>query len=74
VYDTAVARESYADAALYVPVGDGAGIVRALERALFDDQTRAAILGAAPAALAKYDWPRAARETLAVIENSAKSG
>ena len=74
VYDTAVARESYADAALYVPVGDGAGIVRALERALFDEQTRAAILAAAPAALAKYDWPRAARETLTVIENAAKSG
>ena len=74
VYDTAVARESYADAALYVPVGDGAGIVRALERALFDEQTRAAILAAAPAALAKYDWPRAARETLTVIENAATSG
>jgi hypothetical protein len=36
---------------------------------LFDDQTRAALLAAAPATLAKYDWPRAARETLAVIEN-----
>lgn len=74
VYDTAVARESYADAALYVPVGDGAGVVRALERALFDESTRAAILAAAPAALAKYDWPRAARDTLTVIENAAKSG
>jgi alpha-1,3-rhamnosyl/mannosyltransferase len=74
VYDTAVARESYADAALYVQVGDGAGIVRALERALFDEQTRAAILAAAPAVLAKYDWPRAAREMLTVIENAARSG
>jgi len=72
VYDTAVARESYADAALYVPVGDGAGVVRALERALYDEQTRAAILAAAPATLAKYDWPRAARETLAVIECAAR--
>jgi glycosyltransferase involved in cell wall biosynthesis len=74
VYDTAVARESLAEAALYVPVGDADGVVRALERALFDEQTRAAILGAAPATLAKYEWPRAARETLAVIENAARSG
>jgi glycosyltransferase involved in cell wall biosynthesis len=74
VYDTAVARESYADAALYVPVGDQAAVVRALERALFDEQTRAAILAAAPATLAKYDWPRAARETLAVIESATRSG
>ena len=74
VYDTAVARESYADAALYVPVGDRAGVVRALERALFDEQTRGSILAAAPATLAKYDWPRAARETLTVIENAARPG
>jgi glycosyltransferase involved in cell wall biosynthesis len=74
VYDTAVARESYADAALYVPVGDVAGTVRALERVLFDERARAAILAAAPATLAKYDWPRAARETLTVIENAARSG
>jgi hypothetical protein len=46
--------------------------VRALERALFDQQTRAAIRAAAPATLARYDWPRAARETLAVIESVAK--
>ncbi len=74
VYDTEVARESYADAALYVPIGDGHGVVRALERAIFDEQTRAAILAAAPSTLAKYDWPRAARETLAVIESAARSG
>ena len=74
VYDTAVARESYADAALYVPIGDGPGVALALERAIFDEQTRAAILSAAPATLAKYDWPRAARETLAVIEGAARSG
>jgi alpha-1,3-rhamnosyl/mannosyltransferase len=72
VYDTAVARESYADAALYVPVGDRAGVVRTLERALYDEPTRAAILAAAPVTLAKYDWPRAAREALAVIESAAR--
>jgi glycosyltransferase involved in cell wall biosynthesis len=74
VYDTAVARESYADAALYVRVGDPAGVVQALERALFDEQTRSAVLAAAPTTLARYEWPRAAREMLTVIENAAKSG
>jgi len=72
LYDTAVARESCAAAAIYVPLGDGAALVGALERALFDETTRAAILSAAPAALAKYDWPRAARETLAVIESAGR--
>ena len=73
LYDTPVARESCGGAALYVPVGDRAGIVRALEDALFNENTRAAILAAAPKVLAKYDWPRAAQETLAVIESAAKS-
>jgi glycosyltransferase involved in cell wall biosynthesis len=72
LYDTAVARESCADAALYVPVGDEPAVVDALERALFDETTRAAILSAAPAVLAKYNWPRAARETLAVLESAAR--
>ena len=74
LYDTAVAREACGAAALYVPVGDGAAVVRALDRALFDDPTRSAILSAAPGTLAKYNWPRAARETLAVIEDAARSG
>ena len=66
--DTPVARESCGDAALYVPVRDIRATARALERALFDQAARARILAAAPAVLAKYDWPRAARETLAVLE------
>jgi len=70
VYDTPVARESCGEAALYVPVGDEVGVVRALERALFDETIRAAVLAAAPATLAKYDWTRAARETLAIIEQA----
>jgi glycosyltransferase involved in cell wall biosynthesis len=74
LYDTAVARETCGAAALYAPVGDGAAVVRALDRALFDDATRAAILAAAPVTLAKYDWPRAAQETLTVIEEAARSG
>ena len=72
LYDTAVARETCEAAALYVPVGDAAAVVEALDHALFDETARAAILAAAPAALAKFDWPRAARETLAVIEDAAR--
>jgi len=69
--DTEVARESCEDAALYVRAGDLAATSRALEQLLYDEAPRARILGAAPAVLAKYSWPRAARDTLAVIEGSA---
>lgn len=71
VTDTPVARETLGPAALYVPPGDIPAITRALELALFDEATRNRILGAAPAVLARYDWARAARDTLAVLERSA---
>jgi glycosyltransferase involved in cell wall biosynthesis len=71
--DTQVARESCGDAALYVEPGNLRAIARALELALFDHDTRARILAAAPAELAKYQWPRAARETLQVLENACTS-
>ena len=66
--DTPVARESCGDAAIYVPVSDLPATTRAIESLLFDETVRQRILGAAPAELAKYSWPRAARETLAVLE------
>ncbi len=66
--DTRVARESCGDAALYVALGDLRGTTQALETALCDEPARARILTAAPRELAKYSWPRAARETLAVLE------
>jgi glycosyltransferase involved in cell wall biosynthesis len=69
--DTSVARESCGDAALYVERGDIAATTRALERLLFDDSTRQRLLAAAPAVLARYSWPRAARDTLAVLEGCA---
>jgi glycosyltransferase involved in cell wall biosynthesis len=69
--DTAVARESCGDAALYVPPGNLAPITRAIESLLFDEPTRARLLAAAPHVLARYSWPRAGRETLSVIEQSA---
>jgi glycosyltransferase involved in cell wall biosynthesis len=68
--DTPVARESCGTAALYVPHHDVRAITRALEQLLFDEACRAALIAEAPAVLAKYDWPRAARETLTVIESA----
>jgi glycosyltransferase involved in cell wall biosynthesis len=69
--DTPVARESCGDAALYVPPDDLPAVTRALESLLFDDTVRATLLAAAPAELAKYRWPHAGRDTLAVIEHVA---
>jgi glycosyltransferase involved in cell wall biosynthesis len=68
--DTQVARESCGDAAIYVEPGNLRAIARALELALFDHDTRARILAAAPTELAKYQWPRAATKTLQVLENA----
>jgi glycosyltransferase involved in cell wall biosynthesis len=68
--DTPIARESCGAAAIYVPRDDLNAITRALESALFDERLRTTLLAAAPAELAKYSWPRAARETLAVIERA----
>jgi glycosyltransferase involved in cell wall biosynthesis len=68
LYDTPVARESCGDAAAYVPIGDRTALVAGLERVLFDAGVRRSILVAAPSTLARYEWPRAARETLALLE------
>jgi hypothetical protein len=56
-----------------VPVDDEHAITRALETALFDESARACVLAAAPAVLARYSWPRAARETLEVIASAGSS-
>lgn len=69
--DTAVARESCRDAALYVPAGDIPATTRALETVLSDEEVRGRILRAASHALAPYDWPAAATRTLAVLESVA---
>ena len=71
--DTAVSRETLGDAAIFVAPGDVAGTARALEAAVFDEATRRRILDAAPAALGRYDWARAARDTLALIEDAGRS-
>jgi glycosyltransferase involved in cell wall biosynthesis len=71
LYDTAIARESCGDAALYVRRGDAAGLVRALEALLFDDETRSALLLSGQTELARYHWPHAAASTLALLEQCA---
>jgi glycosyltransferase involved in cell wall biosynthesis len=72
--DTPVARESCGDAAVYVRLGDVPAITRALDAVLFDTPTRSRILAAAPAALARFHWPRAGRDTLAVLEGATWAG
>jgi glycosyltransferase involved in cell wall biosynthesis len=69
--DTPVARESCVEAAVYVPRIDIPVVTDALERVLFDEETRRRILAAAPAALSRYTWARAATETLRVLEGAA---
>jgi glycosyltransferase involved in cell wall biosynthesis len=68
LYDTAIARETCGDAALYVKRGDTGGLVRAIETLLFDDETRSALLLSGETELAKYNWARAAAGTLSVLE------
>jgi glycosyltransferase involved in cell wall biosynthesis len=72
--DTSVARESCGPAALYVGATDLTAISHGLERLLFDEQARAAVLAAAPGVLARYDWATAASATLQVLEAAGGSG
>jgi glycosyltransferase involved in cell wall biosynthesis len=71
VLDTPVARESCGRAALYVGLDNLPATAAALEAALFDEQARSSVLSAAPEVLSRYNWSRAARETLALIEQVA---
>jgi glycosyltransferase involved in cell wall biosynthesis len=70
--DTPVAHESCGDAALYVRRGDLPAAAHALEDILANEATRSRLLAAAPTALARYSWPRAGRETLALIERAGR--
>jgi glycosyltransferase involved in cell wall biosynthesis len=73
LFDTAVAREICGDAALYVSRGDSGAVADAMERLLVDGATRDAIMSCAAPVLARYSWPRAARETLAILEGVVRS-
>lgn len=69
--DTAVAREACGEAALYVPAGDIAATAAALDTLLYDDEARRRLLAAAPRVLSRFDWTRAAADTLAILEGAA---
>jgi glycosyltransferase involved in cell wall biosynthesis len=71
--DTPSARETCGEAAVYVQAGNLGAITAAIRTGLFDEEARARILAAAPAQLEKFRWPRAAAETLAVIERAWRS-
>jgi glycosyltransferase involved in cell wall biosynthesis len=67
VLDTAVAREIYGPAAIYVPRSDPTVVATALERALFDVSERARVLAASADVLARYSWEECARRTLQIL-------
>ena len=69
--DTPIARECCGEAALYAPKGDVDAVAVALDRLLFDDQTRRQLLAHAPAVLSRYDWATAAHQTLMVLEGAS---
>jgi glycosyltransferase involved in cell wall biosynthesis len=70
--DTPVARETCGPAARYVPAHAGADEIAATIADLLSNAgARQEVLGHADAVLARYDWTRAAAETLSVIEGAA---
>jgi glycosyltransferase involved in cell wall biosynthesis len=72
VLDTAIAREVYGDAAVFVGRGDIAGTAAALRQLLVDPGSAAPLLARAPAVLARYSWDTAAARTLDEIERIAR--
>jgi glycosyltransferase involved in cell wall biosynthesis len=72
VYDTPVAREVYADAALFVREGDTDGVTRALGTLLTDDTVRAHQRARAETLLPRYSWDRTATATLDAITRAAR--
>jgi glycosyltransferase involved in cell wall biosynthesis len=71
VLDTAVAREVYGDAAVYVKRDDLTSTADALRRFLTSSSAGADLLARAPAILRRYSWERAAADTLEHIERIA---
>jgi glycosyltransferase involved in cell wall biosynthesis len=68
LYDTPIAHEACGDAALYVSSGDQGALVRAMESLLYDEETRRRLLLAGRTELEKFNWTRAAEQTLSVLE------
>ncbi|HXW06293.1 MAG TPA: glycosyltransferase family 1 protein [Vicinamibacterales bacterium] len=72
VLDTAVAREVYAPAAVFVRAGDLSSAADAIRRLLLDREAAGRVLAAAPEVLARYSWERAADETLEAVSSAAR--
>jgi glycosyltransferase involved in cell wall biosynthesis len=73
VLDTPVAREIYADAAIYVPLGDIGATAEAFRRCLLDPGSVAPLLAKGPAVLQRYSWDDAASRTLEQLERIART-
>jgi glycosyltransferase involved in cell wall biosynthesis len=72
VLDTAVARETCGGAARYVAADAGdRQIADVIVEMLTDEASRAEVLRQAGDVLSRYDWDRAAAQTLAVLEEAA---
>lgn len=70
--DTPVAREVYGDAALYAREGDLEDTAAALERLLYEPDTRDQLLGRATALLAEHTWARTATLVMDALERAAR--
>jgi glycosyltransferase involved in cell wall biosynthesis len=71
VLDTAVAREIYGDAAVYVPADDIHATADALRGFLEHPEAARAWVAKGPAILSRYSWDRAADRTLEHLERIA---
>jgi glycosyltransferase involved in cell wall biosynthesis len=70
VYDTALSREVYGNAAMFIREGDADGVASALRSLLTDDAARAQMLTRAETLLAGYSWERTASATLDVLRQA----
>ncbi|HWI18497.1 MAG TPA: glycosyltransferase family 1 protein [Vicinamibacterales bacterium] len=71
VLDTPIARETYGEAAIYVPPSASNDEIAAIIANLItNNDTRRAALSHAGGVLARYDWTRAAEDTLSVLEEA----
>lgn len=73
VYDTAVSREIYGDAAARAPIGDVEAVATHLRAMLTAPPDAAARARLAQTMRLRYDWHRTAAATLAAIEEAARS-
>ena len=69
--DTEVSHEVFGDAALYVARPDPNLVAGTLERALYNEPARAAVLAAAPEVVGRYTWTTCATTVLTALEQAA---